>query len=340
MRGLAGFTAAPGNYQLSFDRRSIRDLADESGSGSADVAWTRAFSNHPPVLTALANRSLNEGQVLMLTNTVSDPDADTIAFTLGTNAPVGATVGLTTGVFRWQPSSIQGGQTYAITVIATDSGTPALSDQKTFLIEVRDTLPDAVLTVGRTNLFAGESSSVPLLLESGRNVTQVVFEIAPLPMGLESFRLQAPGADVVAAAATLVDSNRLAVSFQLRDSVPSGKPLILARLTFDSAKDAEGNLTLPPQAFAATVTGLNLRNVKAVQGRAIVVGLRPVLTLDVPGEIAIFSQLDVTYQIQRQGSGGSGIWEFFDQVTSETGIHTGRYVGDGSAALFRAVIAP
>ncbi|MDB6026036.1 MAG: hypothetical protein JWM68_2259, partial [Verrucomicrobiales bacterium] len=104
--------------------------------------------NVAPALAGISNRSVNEGSTLTVTNAVTDSDvpANAITFSLGTNAPAGASVNPTTGVFTWTPTEAQGPGAYPITVIATDNGSPVLSDTKTFSVTVNETNSAPVLT--------------------------------------------------------------------------------------------------------------------------------------------------------------------------------------------------
>ena len=54
------------------------------------------------------------------------------------NAPAGATINATSGVFTWTPTEAQGPGVYNITVRVTDNNLPPLSDAKTFLVTVNE----------------------------------------------------------------------------------------------------------------------------------------------------------------------------------------------------------
>lgn len=73
---------------------------------------------HPPVLGAIANRSVNEGQSLTIVLSATDPDNDPVSFQ-ALNAPAGAY--LANNTFTWTPGFNQSGE-YAVTFIATDGG--------------------------------------------------------------------------------------------------------------------------------------------------------------------------------------------------------------------------
>ena len=54
-------------------------------------------------------------------------------FSLDPSAPGGATI-TTNGVFKWNPTCMEGSSTNLITVWVTDSGTPPLSSSMTFTV--------------------------------------------------------------------------------------------------------------------------------------------------------------------------------------------------------------
>ena len=61
------------------------------------------------------------------------------------NAPAGATINATNGVFTWTPTEAQGPGVYNITVRVTDNNLPPLSDAKTFQVTVNETNQAPVL---------------------------------------------------------------------------------------------------------------------------------------------------------------------------------------------------
>lgn len=83
--------------------------------------------NQAPTLAAIPNQTVNELDNLTFTAVGADADLPAQSLTYSIiSAPAGATINSSTGVFNWTPTSNQGGQTYAVTVRATDSGSTAL----------------------------------------------------------------------------------------------------------------------------------------------------------------------------------------------------------------------
>ena len=117
-----------------------------SASGILTVAAAVVNTNHPPVLTAVSDKSVNEQQTLVFTNSATDPDGNTLTFSLDPGAPTNATINSITGVFSWTPTEAQGPSTNSITVRVTDNGSPALSATNTFTVVVNEVNAAPVLT--------------------------------------------------------------------------------------------------------------------------------------------------------------------------------------------------
>jgi uncharacterized repeat protein (TIGR03806 family) len=123
--------------------------------------------NSAPELAAIADQIVNEGNTLNVTNSATDLDipANNITFSLGTNAPVGASINPTNGLFTWTPTEAQGPSTNVITVIVTDDGVPALSSSQSFVVIVNEVnsapelaaIADQVVDEG-TTLFVTNSA--------------------------------------------------------------------------------------------------------------------------------------------------------------------------------------
>ncbi|MBD3414941.1 MAG: hypothetical protein GF421_10985 [Candidatus Aminicenantes bacterium] len=81
-------------------------------------AWGIISSNSPPVINAVSDKIVKEGQELSFTVTATDPDGDTLTFS-SPNLPSGATLNPSTGHFSWTPSHTQSGE-YDVELTVTD----------------------------------------------------------------------------------------------------------------------------------------------------------------------------------------------------------------------------
>jgi len=95
-----------------------------------------SYTNTAPTLTAIPNKTVNAGATLVFTNTATDADLppDTLTFAL-TSFPANAAI-TPAGAFSWPAPLVATLQTNSVAVRVTDSGTPALSDSRTFAITV------------------------------------------------------------------------------------------------------------------------------------------------------------------------------------------------------------
>jgi hypothetical protein len=111
-------------------------------------------ANVAPTLSAIANRVLGAGVTLVVTNAAGDSDQpwQTLTFSL-LNAPGGATLNPSTGVFTWRPAVSQANTTNAVQVKVADNGSPSLSATQSFSVTVN---PLTAPTVATASLTSGQ----------------------------------------------------------------------------------------------------------------------------------------------------------------------------------------
>ena len=110
---LAGFSG-----EATFEY-TIADGRGASATAQVRVTVTPATPNRPPVLEAVANRTVDEQTPLVLTAVAADPDGDRPAFSLD-GAPPGAAIDPASGRLTWTPTEEQGPGTYRFEVRAGD----------------------------------------------------------------------------------------------------------------------------------------------------------------------------------------------------------------------------
>jgi ELWxxDGT repeat protein len=148
-------TGPTGAFSSSFAQATVIFIEDQ-------------VTNQAPVLAAIGNQTIDEGQPLSFTATASDPNAgQTLAFSLanGTSGlvPLGASINPTTGAFSWTPTEAQGPGTFTFDVVVTDNGSPALSDRETITITVTEANAAPVLNVVATpTLVVDENAPGPV----------------------------------------------------------------------------------------------------------------------------------------------------------------------------------
>jgi len=145
-------------------------------------------ANRPPVFNPIADISAVEQTEVVFTAVALDPDAgQTVSYSLGADAPSGATLNPVTGTFRWATSEVDGPGSYSFLLRATDSGAPVRVGSLRVNISITEiNLPPTV--VGLTNVSIPEGSLLSLALPASDPdlpVNTLVFSLdGPVPSGL------------------------------------------------------------------------------------------------------------------------------------------------------------
>jgi hypothetical protein len=112
----------PGTFDITFA------VNDGALGDSRRTSITVAEANSAPMLSAIADKSVNAGSVLAFVAAAQDADlpANSLSFSLDPGAPQGATIDRATGLFSWTPAIALVGD-FSVTVRVTDDGSPSLS---------------------------------------------------------------------------------------------------------------------------------------------------------------------------------------------------------------------
>lgn len=110
---------------------------DELDFGSDPTNPISLATNRPPMLAAITDRTISAGQTLAFTVSATDADipVQQLTFSLA-NAPSGAAINATNGVFTWTPDATHASGTNMVTVVVTDNGSPNRTDTKSFAVAV------------------------------------------------------------------------------------------------------------------------------------------------------------------------------------------------------------
>ena len=124
----------PGTFQI---RVAVSDNQNPALRNTNTLNVTVTEVNTKPTLAAIPDLSIMAGTPIGVTAVATDTDlpAQTITYSLDA-APAGATINPTSGALAWTPAAGFGGQQFSFTVRATESGTAALFDTKTFRVSV------------------------------------------------------------------------------------------------------------------------------------------------------------------------------------------------------------
>ncbi len=108
--------------------------------------------NQAPILPAVPNQNIPAGRVLMITNLGTDADipVQTLTYT-SPNAPTGAVLNSSSGVFTWRPKISQSPATQTVSVVLSDNGTPAMATTQNFTVTVTRPADPALSNPSFTN---------------------------------------------------------------------------------------------------------------------------------------------------------------------------------------------
>ena len=295
--------------------------------------------NQSPSLAAIADYAINEGFLLTFACAASDPDLpqNHLTFRLGAGAPAGARVNATNGMFTWRPTTVQGPSTNLISVIVTDDGVPSLYATQRFSVIVRDTLSDFVFRVGSTNVLAGESNTVPLVLQAGADLTNLSLIVSVPASRLTNLVLRPLAAEVSQASLMPMGQDLFNLSLNL-DPAQAGSSLrsvatldFLAVSNYHSASVTLGTSNL----LGWLSSGTLLTNGRAVSGRVIVVGREPVVDLGgSPLALILYGRPGAGYALQGSTNPVSGLWTEWTRFTLTNRLVTLPVAGSNAPVFF------
>ena len=250
-------------------------------NGTPPLNATAGFSiivlpaNTAPVFESATNLLVHVQQLARTRVEASDAETNAITYSFGPGVPAGATLDPDTGDFRWPVPLAAAGTTNVITVRATDDGTPSLNAIQQFSVAV----PHFTwLTLGETNVFSGQTSSVPVRVVSSAPWRELSFELG-LPVGtLGQLGLSNEVSLFTEATLLPVDAIRSLLAFSNAPGHELQGTQQLAQLTFEAVSLLSASVPLAPQDFGATFAdGSPFLTALRNQGRVVIVADQPVL---------------------------------------------------------------
>jgi len=163
--------------------------------GSPEMSSTTTFTffvvtaNVAPVLAPIGNRQIAAGELLTFVAQASDADgpADLLTFAISKDAPAGAAIDPSTGVFEWRPSAAQDRMSHTFAITVTDGGTLPKSDMETITVKVgRPNVAPTVAQPPDQRSMPGEAVTfVVSATDPDSYPGTVAFTAENLPPGLE-----------------------------------------------------------------------------------------------------------------------------------------------------------
>ena len=328
----------PGTYNIQV---RVTDDGVPALSADASLKLTVRELNSPPQISGGGSLLLNKGTLLTLPFSVFDSDLprQTVTFSLGAGAPLGAAIDKTTGVLTWRPSGLQAPSTNHITVLATDNGSPAGVAAASLTVFVRDTHADLLVAAGHTNVFVGESNLVPLSLNSLPEVTNVVFELSVPASRIGALALRSLADDVASATLVPLGGDRSRITLDLTSGGSITTTRRVADLAFTAANVHDSTIaTLALDHVVGITFGAPVSSTEINNGSIIVVGAQAVLAaeIDVDPHIILYGHPGVTYTIEGRPLVDRGLWKPIGTVTPTSRIQDIPFEAGGDTGFFRA----
>jgi hypothetical protein len=258
--------------------------------------------NTPPVFTPTTDLLSPVLSLVRTTLRATDTDipTNTITYSLGPNAPATATLDAQSGVYRWTPPLEAAGSSNLITVFATDNGVPPLTATQQFSI----TVPHFIqLTLGMTNLFAGQIGSVPVRVVSSAPWRVLSFDLEIPPGVLGQLGVSNVVSPFTATTIAPVDSTHLRLAFINDVGHELQGTQQLASLNFTAVPITSASVPLVPQDFSGLLAdGTPFQTTLADAGRVIVIADHPILEALTPvsnrHQLLFYGNPGVTYEVQ------------------------------------------
>jgi hypothetical protein len=134
-------------------------------------------TNTPPVLAAITNRTVNVGQTVAFTASVTDTDSppQTLTFALLAGA-TNATLNTNSGAFSFRPLVTQANSTNGFTLKVADNGTPSLSATQSFSVIVNPLFAPGIGSIsaagGQFSFNVSGQTGPDYAIETSTNLTQ------------------------------------------------------------------------------------------------------------------------------------------------------------------------
>ena len=287
-----------------------------TATGTVTVVVINVIS--PPVLAPIPNYTINEGTLLVITNSAIESNLPprTLAFSLGAGAPTNAVIDPVTGLFQWRPTASQAPSTNTMTVIATDNGVPPLSATQPFTVVVRAVTYEFLLGLGSTNVQVGNAASVPITLQGSLPLTNITATLQVPASGLTNWTLLAASPEITSTLLQYLGTNQYSINLTLNPALSPGVSRTLAQLAFLAG----------PQAHSAIVP-LNLPSLSGVQsdgstapkpgtasGRVVVIAREPLLeawlAANSQRKLTLYGNPGASYELDYATNLLSPSWQF------------------------------
>jgi hypothetical protein len=302
----AVFQGTPGS---SYEFYSVaRDFSGniEGTPASAD-AQIFISTNTAPAMGLLTNVVAAPDTRVVIRASASDAENDSISFSLAGGGLPGSTINPTNGLFRWDAPRSYAGTTNLVGIVITDAGAPQLSSTGLVSIAVLDYLEAAL---GTTNLMGGETSKLPLRVESSKGMTNLLLTLEADASVLGNWTLDTSN-PAISSAAVEENGSELTVRLTLSPGMVITNADPIAWLGF-TASDSQVSRFVPVKVTAISAnrpSGAEYGAYMGVNGSVTVVQEQPLLQIvegTGQGTIRLYGQIGKVYILESATSLGGG----------------------------------
>ncbi|HOK77001.1 MAG TPA: CARDB domain-containing protein, partial [Verrucomicrobiota bacterium] len=144
-------------YSIAVDAAGNRQPTPAAPQAQTTVA----LENHPPVFAPQPNVVVNENDTVSIVVAATDTDGDTLTYKLGPGAPTGLNLNSVSGSLIWVTGEAHGPSTNTITIIAQDSGIPAMTATQQFNVVVLEVnSPPTLQPIPDQRIYEGSLLSI------------------------------------------------------------------------------------------------------------------------------------------------------------------------------------
>lgn len=293
-----------------------------------------------PVIAPIADRTINVGTALTLTNIVTDANQPppTFTYSLGPNAPAGASIS-DNGILVWAPDCAQGSSTNLIQVVVTASGNPPQTNFTLFRVIVGDCVQ---VGLGSAVVQPGQSACVPVNLLSTVGLTNLSFTASFPANRFTNWTIAANNPAMGTSTAQALDASHVLFIVNARPGQVLQGPTLAGQICFSAAPGASAFVPVQISSVAGLkADGTSVGNASGVPGEVAVVSSAPLLQAGLSATqgrvLTLYGSPGANYTIEWRTNLVQGTWSTGWSVTmtnlSETFLGVGT---QGGTVFYRA----
>lgn len=305
---------------------------NSAGTSYGEDAILTTAAIPPPVITPVLDRSINDGQSIVITNQAVAANPP-VTWSLDVSAPAGATIS-SNGVFTWIPTCAQGSSTNQIKIWATDSSSPPLSNWMAFTVTVGECVE---VDVGSTVVQVGQTTNVPVTLASSLSLTNLNFTLLNPANRLTNWSFASSNASIASVTLQMLGSSGVYLNFSTFANQTLQSNLLLGTISFSPLPGHSAFLPLAGTNIVGLADdGSTVGNATTGKGRVVVIGQEPLLEGQLSANsgrtLILYGNPGTNYQVLFSTNAMGG-WQN-GQTTLMTNLMDSIPLGDATPQIF------